>query len=56
MVTRVDAVEAKVMIDAGVVVIDVLPAAVYREEHLPGARSVPLDTFQPSDATHFDQH
>ncbi len=55
MVKRVDALEAKAMIDDGVALVDVLPAAVYQEEHLPGARSLPLDTFQPSDADSFDR-
>jgi len=55
MVERVDATTAKAMIESGVTVIDVLPASVYREEHLPDARSVPLDTFQPSDASQFDR-
>ncbi len=55
MVTRVDALEAKAMIDDGVALVDVLPASVYQEEHLPGARSLPLDTFQPSDADSLDR-
>lgn len=55
MVKRVDALEAKAMIDDGVALVDVLPASVYQEEHLPGARSLALDTFQPSDADSFDR-
>ena len=43
------------MIDAGVAVVDVLPASVFQEEHLPGAGSLPLETFQPSDATPLDR-
>jgi len=55
MVNRVDAVAAKAMIDGGVQLVDVLPASVYKEEHLPGARSVPLDTLAPSDVEPFDK-
>lgn len=55
MVKRVDALEAKAMIEAGVAVVDVLPAAVFQEEHLPGAQSLPLDTFQTSDAAQLDR-
>jgi len=55
MVKRVDALEAKAMIDDGATLVDVLPSSVYSEEHLPGAQSLPLDTFQPADAARFDK-
>jgi len=64
---RVDAKEAHGLIESGATVIDVLPASVFDQEHLPGALSVPLETFEPAqlDATDrtapvvvycFDQH
>ncbi|CAN5701869.1 MAG: rhodanese-like domain-containing protein [Ilumatobacteraceae bacterium] len=52
---RVDALEAKAMIDDGVTTIDVLPASVFTQEHLPGARSLPLDTFEASQVESFDK-
>lgn len=52
---RVDALEAKTMIDDGVTTFDVLPASVFTQEHLPGARSLPLDTFEPSQVESFDK-
>lgn len=67
MITRVDALQAKDLIDAGVTVLDALPEATWRREHLPTARSMPLEAFEPSvvDDLHpaepvlvycFDQH
>ena len=55
VVQRVDAVEARALIDAGVAVVDVLPASVFQEEHLPGAQNVPLETFQPDDVAPWDR-
>jgi rhodanese-related sulfurtransferase len=54
MPTRVDALAAQRLIDDGMTVLDVLPASVYRQEHLPGARSVPLETFDPSQLADLD--
>lgn len=48
MAERVDALEAKELIGQGVVVFDALPESIWRQEHLPGARSMPLATFEPS--------
>ena len=47
MITRVDVLEAQQLIADGVRTFDVLPAETYREEHLPGATSLPLETFEP---------
>jgi rhodanese-related sulfurtransferase len=55
MPTRVDALEARRMIDAEVTLLDVLPAAVFAEEHLPRARNVPLETFRPDDVADLDR-
>lgn len=48
MITRVDALEAKDLIDGGIVVIDALPGTIWQQERLPGARSVPLEDFEPA--------
>jgi phage shock protein E len=45
---RVDAKKAQRLVADRVVVIDVLPADVFAQEHLPGARNVPLATFEPA--------
>ena len=55
MIVRVDALEAQDLLAAGTVVIDALPEEVYRQEHLPGARSLPLESFEPSQTDEFDQ-
>jgi rhodanese-related sulfurtransferase len=47
VIERVDALEARDLLDEGVRVLDVLPEAVFTQEHLPGARSLPLETFRP---------
>jgi rhodanese-related sulfurtransferase len=52
---RVDALEAQTLVERGVTVIDVLPASVFRQEHLPGALNVPLEQFRPSDVDSFDR-
>lgn len=52
---RVDAMEATGLIDGGITLVDVLPATVYAQEHLPGARSIPLETFQPADVDDLDR-
>ena len=55
MIERVDALEAKELLAAGTLVLDALPESVYRQEHLPGARSLPLETFEPSQVEAFDR-
>jgi rhodanese-related sulfurtransferase len=55
MITRVDALEGRVVIERGVVVLDALPEATWRREHLPTARSVPLETFEPSTVDDLDR-
>jgi rhodanese-related sulfurtransferase len=42
VVTRIDTQRARALVDAGAQVLEVLPATAYREEHLPGARNIPL--------------
>jgi rhodanese-related sulfurtransferase len=47
VIVRVDAVEARQLIGDGIVVLDALPRSIWEREHLPGARSQPLEDFQP---------
>jgi rhodanese-related sulfurtransferase len=42
MVSRIDTDEARVLVEAGAQVVEVLPETDYRREHLPGAVSIPL--------------
>ncbi len=55
MTARVDAREAEELIAGGAMLIDVLPATVFRQEHLPGARSLPLDEFRPEQVEPWDR-
>ena len=55
MSVRVDALEAARLIADGITVVDVLPATTFRQEHLPGAISVPLATFEPSQVASLDK-
>jgi rhodanese-related sulfurtransferase/CBS domain-containing protein len=50
MVVRVDALQAAEMMRRGTQVADALPAWIYAQEHLPGAVSLPLETFTPERA------
>jgi len=45
MSTRVDVHEARTLIADGAQLVDVLTDQIYRQEHLPGAISVPLESF-----------
>jgi phage shock protein E len=54
MVARVDAKDAQRLMADGVQFIDVLPAKVFVQEHLPGARNVPLATFEPAQLDSID--
>jgi rhodanese-related sulfurtransferase len=54
-IVRVDAFDAKRLIDAGITVLDALPTSIWREERLPGARSMPLETFEPSSVADLDR-
>jgi rhodanese-related sulfurtransferase len=55
MITRTDALRAKDLIDRGVTVLDALPEATWRSVHLPTARSMPLETFEPSKVADLDR-
>jgi rhodanese-related sulfurtransferase len=55
MVVRVDAVQAERLIADGIRTLDVLPGDVYRKVHLPGATSLPLERFDPSQVEAYDR-
>ena len=55
MVERIDAVEAEQLIADGVRTLDVLPAEVFEQVHLPGATSMPLEEFDPTEVESFDR-
>ena len=44
MSNRIDAVDATQLLTQGAQLVDVLPASIFVQEHLPGAVSLPLDT------------
>ena len=50
-----DALDAQQLIADGVSLIDVLPAEVFHQEHLPSAVNIPLATFEPSQLETFDR-
>jgi rhodanese-related sulfurtransferase len=52
---RVDAKRARDLIASGVTVVDVLPASVFEQEHLPGAMNVPLESFDPEQLANLDR-
>ena len=52
---RVDGLEAKALLEGGITVVDVLPSSVHQQEHLPGARSIPLETFTSADVDDLDR-
>ena len=55
MTVRVDAPEAHELVADGILVLDVLPSSIYEQEHLPGAASLPLETFQPDQVESWDR-
>jgi rhodanese-related sulfurtransferase/CBS domain-containing protein len=55
MTVRVDAPEAHKLIANGIRVLDVLPSSIYEQEHLPGAASLPLETFRPDQVESWDR-
>jgi rhodanese-related sulfurtransferase len=55
MVERIDVDRLLDVVADGATVIDVLPAVTYEQEHLPGAISIPLETFHPDDVESMDR-
>jgi rhodanese-related sulfurtransferase len=52
---KVDTEEAQELLASGAWAVDVLPTETWREEHLPGARSLPLATLTPEDVADWDR-
>ncbi len=55
MSKRIDALRAQRMIARGAQLVDVLPASIFVQEHLPGARSVPLQTMNAAAVAGLDR-
>jgi rhodanese-related sulfurtransferase len=55
MSARVDAPAARQLVRDGIRVVDVLPSSVFEKEHLPGARNLPLETFEPGQVDAWDR-
>ncbi len=55
MVTRIDVDRVLELVADGAPLIDVLPADVYEQAHLPGAINVPLETFRSDDVDELDR-
>lgn len=47
MVARIDLPRLRALLDAGAQLVEVLPAAEYADQHLPGALNIPLKTLSP---------
>jgi rhodanese-related sulfurtransferase len=55
MAKRIDADRLIRLVDKGAALIDVLPANVFSQEHLPGAVNIPLATMRPEDLDDLDR-
>ena len=55
MSERVDAVGASQLLDQGAQFVDVLPASIFVQEHLPGAVSLPLETMTSASVAVLDR-
>ncbi|MEU5940228.1 rhodanese-like domain-containing protein [Micromonospora sp. NPDC047548] len=47
MVARIDLPQLRALLDAGAQLVEVLPAAEYSGQHLPGALNIPLEVLSP---------
>jgi rhodanese-related sulfurtransferase len=56
MVTRIDVHKAIELVEGGAVLVDALPRSIYEQEHLPGATSIPLETFDSGDVAGLDRN
>jgi len=54
MATRIDLVQLQKLVDGGGQLVEVLPAAEYADEHLPGAINLPLKQLDVSTAARLD--
>ncbi len=55
MPVRIDTAETRELLASGAWAVDVLPAATFLEEHLPGARSLPLATLDEAAVATWDR-
>ena len=55
MAADVDLAQLKRLIDEGAQLVEVLPAAEYAEEHLPGAINIPLKQLDATTASRLDR-
>jgi rhodanese-related sulfurtransferase len=53
--SRIDVDELLDLVAGGAALVDVLPETIYRQEHVPGALSMPLATFRPERLAGFDR-
>jgi rhodanese-related sulfurtransferase len=54
MATRIDLAQLQELVDGGGQLVEVLPAAEYADEHLPGAISLPLKQLDATTAAQLD--
>jgi rhodanese-related sulfurtransferase len=54
MATRIDLAQLQELLDGGGQLVEVLPAAEYADEHLPGAINVPLKQLDATTAAQLD--
>jgi rhodanese-related sulfurtransferase len=54
MATRIDLAQLQELLDGGGQLVEVLPAAEYADEHLPGAISLPLKQLDTTTAARLD--
>ena len=55
MATRIDLTQLEELLDGGGQLVEVLPAAEYADEHLPGAISLPLKQLDATTAAQLDR-
>ena len=55
MATRIDLAELQELLDGGGQLVEVLPAAEYADEHLPGAINLPLKQLDATTAARLDR-
>jgi rhodanese-related sulfurtransferase len=55
MATRIDLAQLQELVDGGGQLVEVLPAAEYADEHLPGAISLPLKQLDATTAARLDR-
>lgn len=56
MLTVIDRDELRKLLDRGAQLVEVLPARLYEDAHLPGAISIPLETLSPITATRLNRN